>query len=139
MGRSVAVPRNAVATVYIPAEPDQFDDYMDWADFLDDIRAVVRGKYPSMDNADRWLEREEHVIAENAHGDVVLCEYCGMVSVSLVPTEAGYPYESEQNLHDGWCRQVEDGFRGALNTAFGGYVRTGTMSNGVSVYQKAGV
>lgn len=136
MGRSVSVPTYAVSTAYISLG-DSMDTH-DWDWFVDDIRAVLKHRYPSLSDADRWLGREDHVIASNCHADIVLCEYCGLVSLSIVPTqEDGWHYGPEQNLHDAWCNQVADGFRAVIAANWPTYNRIGTMSNGVSVYQPA--
>ena len=139
MGRSVSTPSNASVTVYL--DMGELDGPDDWDGFIDGLRDVVRTKYPTMEDDDRWLDREDHVIASNAHADLVVCEYCGCVSVSLVPTQerSGY-YPEQQNLHDAWCEQVAVNFRDLLHRAFpdSAMGRIGTMSNGVSVYQKIG-
>ena len=80
MGRSVAVPGDASATVYFVFEGE---DRQDWDSFIDGIREACEPlKFPK---ADRWVDRELRVVAENpARGAIVVAEYLGLVSVSLV-------------------------------------------------------
>jgi len=135
MGRSVAVPSNAVATVYVQ---HGCEEEYEWGDWVEDVRNVIRADYPSFDHEDRWVDREERAILSNCHADVVVAEYCGLASISLVPTAESFGYECEQNLHDAWCAQIEDRWRERINTAFGGLQKLGTMSNGETVYRKVG-
>lgn len=137
MGRSVSVPSGASQTVYI--ELDQDEDF--WEDFIDGLKYTICKHWPSFDDCDRWTEREAHAILENGHADIVVCEYCGLVSVSLVPVDGHYGrggyYDGLGDLHNHWVNQIGDRFAEVLNETYNGLNRIGTMSNGVSVYQRA--
>ena len=133
MGRSVSVPHNAVCTAYVHLEAE---DEFAWEDFTDDLWHTLRSKYKSLQPDDRWVGREDKVHWSNAHADIVLAEYCGLVSVSLVPTEdTYYPYD-EQGLHRAWCEQVSKGFLDLINSSFGGLRRIGSASNGEAFFQR---
>lgn len=138
MGRSVAVPAHATETVYLDMRDDLNDEW-DWDDFIDDLRAVVRERYPTFEDAKTWVGRECLAILENQHAYIVVSEYCGCVSVSLLPRAGelemdGWAY----NLSSAWCRQIESRWREYLESRYSqsAMQRMCTMANGVSVYQK---
>ena len=139
MGRSVAVPSDAAETVYIAILDTEYDDGpFGFDDLIGDIQAAVRKRYPSFENADGWLGNEERVIARNDHALIVLCEYCGLASVSLVPNpDAGAEGE---DLARAWCEQVGRNWRARLEQAFSPHAvrRVATASNGESFYKRAG-
>jgi hypothetical protein len=136
IGRSVPVPCEAEAVVFI-----RYDhDFKDWEDFTDDVRGVILERFPSMGIAERRAGDEECVVLENGHAAVVLCQYGGIASVSLVPRDKrgwGLPDEG-YNLAVSWCRRVSTAFRSHLTERFFGQaVRyMGTFSNGGSVYER---
>lgn len=137
MGRSVSVPSGAVATVYLDGL--DIEDELFWEDFVDSVQFTVSRRYPSFETADHWVDDEEKAILENEHAIVVLAEYCGCVSVSLVPKDQGDGLWGDHAASaEAWCRQVADNWRQALQEAFPerAMVRIGGMSNGVSVYRK---
>jgi hypothetical protein len=135
MGRSVAVPSDAIATVYVD---HGCEDPIDWDDWVEDVRNVIRSDYPSFSVDDRWVGQEERAILSNCRADVVVAEYCGLASISLVPTEESLAYLSEQNLHDAWCEQIEARWTERINAAFNGLRKVATFSNGESVYERVG-
>jgi len=135
MGRSVSVPSGAVATVYLHVS--DIEDEWQFEDLREDLRGVIRGRYPSFDECDRWIGREDHAILDNYHSFTVLAAYGGCVSISLVPKN--YQYDDRlEAIAEAWCYQVADKWRETLQKAFPdqAMVRQGTMSNGVSVYRK---
>lgn len=132
MGRSVCVPCEAVEVVYID---HQASEDFEWQDFVEDVRAVVRERYPSFEDEDRWADREERIILENGHAKIVLCEYCGLASVSLVPRHQGDNlWGDEAALAEAWCHRVARGFREHLHSRYPerALTRLGTFSNGES-------
>lgn len=134
MGRSVSVPHNAVATAFIHLD---LEDEFAWEDFTDDLWHTLRSKYKSLRPDDRWVGREEKVLLSNDHADVVLAEYCGLVSVSLVPKD--FPYDDTAHLRtlsEAWCSQVADGFLDLINSTFGGLRHIGTACNGEAFFQR---
>lgn len=145
MGRSVAVPTSAICTVFLHDPAGQLealdDDYPDlWEDFIAYLIVSIEDRFPSMQEDDRGVGRELRVVASNAHADVVVGEYCGCVSVSLVPDrrlEDKGDYAS-YNLACGWSNRVAESFRKCVEGAFPSSAMRllGTMSNGVSAYQR---
>jgi len=141
MGRSVSVPSGAIATVYIDHQvgEDGWEgfDGLDWEDFTEDVRNVVTERYASFEECDRWLDCEDRAILENGHAYIVLCEYCGLASVSLVPRDdRGYP---EDLLHGAWCQQIARNWHAHMVKRYPdrALVKQGTMGNGVGVYERA--
>lgn len=137
MGRSVACPSRAECTVF--AEHNR-EDQDDWNDLLDDLRCVLKRAFPSFNDADRLAGREEHIILENMHATVVVCEYCGVISVSLVPDEWDeWEWHRIVNLSGPWCYQITKRFRKVVGNVLGETMTPiATMSNGERVYQRDG-
>jgi len=142
MGRSVSVPHNAVCTAFIHLDHDHEDpdeSFFCWEAFIDNLEWTLRKKYKSLEKDDHWVGREDHVILSNSHGLVSVAEYCGLVSVSLVPCNEDYGYtdsEALNNLHEAWCSQVSDGFLDLINSSFGGLRHIGTASNGEAFFER---
>ena len=132
MGQSVSVPHDATRTIYFHS--DAIDQW-EWDDTIDNLRSIIREAYPSFEDADRWHDREERIVLNNWHAVIVVAEYCGCVSVSIVPDESD-DWDGFDGLRAAWCEQVGDRWADLLNRAFGGMVKIGTFSNGESVYQK---
>lgn len=134
MGRSVSVPSGAKSVVYLQYEGEES---FEWNDFRDDIACVLQRRFPSLEDCKGWLDREERIFLENRHANVVIAEYCGCVSVSLVPKESEY-YEPTP-LAVAWCEQVANSFEATIQKAFPETAlrRLGHMSNGCSVYELA--
>jgi hypothetical protein len=130
VGRSVSIPSGAVAVFYTEAD---WADEFEYQGFIDDLRGILPAAYPSLDGADGWLDREDHIILENGHARVTVSEYCGLVAVALVPKTC----TDRPEIAKAWCRQVADGFKQALNRAYPGLNRVGVMSNGEAVYRRA--
>lgn len=137
MGRSVSVPRNAVWTVYLDGscecEPGDYCDCFEY--LLDDIRQSIKGRYPSFEDSDCWLGREDHGVLENRHGHITVSEYCGLVALCFVPREEHYNDNAgSYALRQHFGEQIEAGVR----KLYPGHLRKlGTFSNGESIYQRA--
>lgn len=130
MGRSVSVPSNAVSTVYIhldePLDPDFGRD-----EFVDDLRIVIREHYPSFADDSKWVGREERSILRNDHARIVVAEYCGVVSVSLVPDD-----DYRAVMAESWCRSIALRWYTRVNAAYSNAMqKVCTMSNGESVFR----
>lgn len=164
MGRSVWTHNDAIATVYRTIEnvmyicsdcetennenapdcpgcgADLYDESGESAQFefdclVDDIRGSFKRKFPSMRNCDHWPERESRAIVENDHCMIVISEYCGLVSIGVVPTglwEAYYTPNSAPLAFD-WATRYAAPF---LRQAFGQLRKIGTASNGESFYER---
>lgn len=130
MGRSVSTHRNAVATVFLHLE---IDEEFSWDDFIDDLRDnVIVPKYPSLENCNRWLDREDHIILQNCYCEVSVSEYCGCVAICLAPRDG------DDGWNEAWTCRAAKNFERIVTKAFksSAMTRLGTMSNGESVFRK---
>lgn len=126
MGRSVSYPHGAVVT-FTNVEFDDHDAEFQWDDLVYDFRQHLKYLFPSVENADDWIGREDHVLAENGHAQFGMSEYCGLVSYWMVPKEDGYHMELSQR----WVEQVSDKF----TSNFGTLKKVGVFSNGGGIYE----
>lgn len=130
MGRSVSTHRHSVCTVYLHPEFEDGDDFA-WTDFVDCLREVLQEKFPSLRNADRWLDREDHIILENSRVEVSVSEYCGLVSVCLAPID------DCNGFHVAVAERLAGSFQKCLHKAFGKLAlrSIGRASNGEQFFQ----
>lgn len=147
MGRSVSVPSRAVEAFFLDwldFEPDEEgfepDPEFEWDCLIEDLRENVFGRFQSVVAADWWLDREDHVIAENELAAFGVSEYCGLASVWVVAKTQDFHWSRdhyyEPNL-DGlahrWIAQVwpkvEEMFPYRLGLM-------GRFSNGEAVYHR---
>lgn len=131
MGRSVSVPSGAVNVAY--RDVMDLHDPWEWEDFLGVVQELAMINWPTVWKADRWIGREDHVIAENKFCEIGVSEYCGVASIWMLPKENSVS-ESEVNLARHWVEKVSSTF----HKEFGEYQRIGVMSNGESVYTELG-
>lgn len=109
--------------------------HIDGDDFdmlIDDFRDQLRVLFPSVVSADHWIDREDHVLAENRLAYFGMSKYCGLVAYWIVPK--GYHSGDEQieALATSWVRKAADKFV----AAFGELSKVGSMSNGEGVYRR---
>ena len=69
---------------------------------------------------------EDHAILENGHCYIGVSEYCGLVSIWLVPKDE-YP-----DLSQKWCDQIGNKFY----NLFSEYKHVATFSNGEAIYER---
>lgn len=137
MGRSVMTYGDN--NVYLNLETYHMECH-DWQYFYENLLDVIQEKYPSMDSIideNKWYGREGRIIAQNNHSQIIVCSYFNMVSVNICVQDDAGDYNLE-NIAQRWCDSVTDNIAKLLNKS--GYEvlnRLGTMSNGVSVYEKA--
>jgi hypothetical protein len=126
MGRSVDTVTNAVEVVFIHQD---FEDSFAWEDFIEDVKAIISRRYPSFVACDKWDDREQKRILENGFARIVVCEYCGVVSINLASIDNNV-------LGENWCKQIAKGFKGLLDKTFFLITPLGRFSNGETVYEK---
>lgn len=135
MGRSVSYPAGAIAAFRtIDEEPDDMG-FNDLDEIIDNYREWIKNVFPSFEDADKWVGREDRAIAENRFAYFGISEYCGLVALWLVKKDFDTYYADEagaSNLADRWLAQVEAKFR----RIFGEYEKLGSMSNGEGVYRR---
>lgn len=125
MSRSVFVPWGAVNVAYAAFEcsdcPEEFSDSLVNAEY------ALREKYPSLEAARGWIGNEGRVFLENSFARIVVAEYCGLVSISAVPT--GNP------LAPAWCAKLD---LDCAAECFGPVLRKlGSASNGEAFFKPA--
>ena len=106
---------------------------LDW--FVENIQEVIKTKYKSFTDDDSWVDRELHSVLENDFAQVIVFEYCGLVSISLVPKELDTYYDNTQNLANSWCDKVSDNFIKLISDNFKSLNHLGTFSNRESVFE----
>jgi len=107
----------------------------DWEDFKSWLMDTAQEQWPSLEECDKWIGREDLALLCNSHVYFGISEYCGLVAIWMVDrrdTDGYQTYEEgERNLARRWVDQVADKF----DALFGEYNRLGTMSNGEGVFQ----
>ncbi len=140
MGRSVSSLSRATHLTYVhlPDEDGEENGYLDFSELLDDMREALSEALPSLDDADRWDGREDHIIAENRLVEVAVSEYCGLMCVSARPRQwEGYRGEPTEAMGEHWLDQVWPKVEKVASYYGVRLNRLGGMSNGESVYAKA--
>lgn len=132
MGRSVYVPSGAEAVAYASVEcEDQFEFDM----LKEALVYSLEVAFPSVSEDDGYVGREGVVIASNRLVKFVVAEYCGLMSVSVVPNDDEY-YERGK----GFANRINAKFQKVVAGVCGAvYYKLGSFSNGEGVYQKAEV
>jgi len=123
--------------------PDVWSDprEWEWEDFVEGIREGLRERYPSFEDADRWIGSEVHVIAENGHAYVAVSSYCGLFAVSIGAREPDYDYyvhPGAAELSHAWAKRNADGMAEAIrkDVYLEEYGLAARFSNGEALYAK---
>ena len=153
MGRSVSVPCRAFAVVYEditwvgyrneddegnPIEEPEFDEVlgqMDWEDWVECQKEKVKAIFPSMEDCNEWIDREDHAVLQNRFAYFGISEYLGCASLWLVlkdNLDSYYSHENLVGLAEQWSKKAEVKFEKEMGTM----VRVGGFSNGESVYER---
>ena len=136
MGRSVDYDSDAIAVAYVDGSDIQ--DSFEFDEYIESVQDYVKELWPSFDAEDRWIGRELRLIAENSMAYIAVSEYCGLISLSLVPKTEQYlnSYYSDEvalaNLTGAWTARIAPKFMKSFNQ----FNRLGSFSNGESVYQR---
>ena len=134
MGRNVMTVNDAVV-VYVNL--GDIEDGDDFQNFIDQVRWAVCEKWPSFFEVDKWDGREEHRILENEFARIVVCEYCGVASINLAVCTSLWQYTPDYTpLAEHWVEQVASNFCKWMGGHFDCLAKAGTMSNGVSVFER---
>ena len=155
MARSVSHHPAAVEVVYLRGiifesdiiypEGHDFDsdeqpqyDYLDFSEFLDELKKVLHKSFSSLRHCDRWIGNENHVILENGPAEVSVAEYCGLISVSLAPKDGSdEDYDQETGRNAIWSGRVANHFRECLHKRYKPFalILLGTASNGEAFFR----
>lgn len=149
MGRSVSSPSNTAALCFRdvswvgqktdPETGEETGEYCqdqascDWGFIVNNFRRQLQER--GFDEADEWLDREDHVLAASEHFKAGISEYCGCASLWLVPQ-----YEDPEEMADYGVEPMEPLREAALVAwfaeTFGEMRKVGTFSNGEAVFEK---
>lgn len=139
MARSVSYATGASWVLY--AIPDHGDDEemdeLDWDDFIGNLRAEFKAAFPSLDDTDEWLDREDHAILENRFAYIGVSEYMGLASVWGVARTNDYGGFETEALAENWLNQIRPKAEHLLDRFSTRLAKMGTFSNGESVYMEA--
>ena len=149
MGRSVSSPYQASVTLFrhievqawededddgntVMREPTEDDYAWEFEGLVDWIKEDCKAMWPSFRDHDAWLDREDHVLLQNDHAWIGISEYCGLVSIWIVPRTEDHGYYSTANLCAHWCEQI----RAKFTAKFSQLQSLGHASNGEQFFQK---
>lgn len=136
MSRSVSVPSHAEVVAYTNIDDFGEGRREEMQDRVIDLRAALHKEFPSVTKDDRWLGNEDRVVASNSHAYFGLSEYCGLVSVWIVPREANYGNRND-SLKLKWIASIDDKFHAIVRDVFGGELRRlGSASNGEAFFER---
>lgn len=131
MGRSVSFANDSEQVEYATFYADfefEFDDC------LCNLRDVAQRRYKSLSRCDEWLGREDHAVLENDHAYIGVSEYCGLVSIWVVPKGADR-YSDPSGLAIHWCNQID--LRPLANCFGQRLISRGMFSNGEQIFAPA--
>ena len=137
MGRSVMTYGNN--NIFINIDTEEMESH-DWDYFYENLLDVIQEKYPSLESIideDKFYGREGRIIARNNHSEIIVCSYYNMLSINICVQDDAWDYNL-QNIAGRWCDSVENNIAKLLKKAGYNVLNyVGTMSNGVSIYEKA--
>lgn len=141
MGRSVSYASGSEVVIYSYAD-EVFDDDGNFCEYatqdnfdfaVDYLKDASIEAFPSLSVCDKWLGREDHAILENQLVYVGLSEYCGVVSVWVVPKE-----DEHYAFGVAFANKIEAKLKQIVQDAFGVRLnKVGHFSNGEAVFNKA--
>ncbi len=133
MSRSVWTHSDSLETVFFALEFDEDDSDFVWSDLMEDIRETLKAKFPSFENANSWPERESYCLLENDYAQIVLSEYCGLVSLGVVPYVNSDYNDYRENFGPAWCSKNVAPF---LRKTWGRLRHIATASNGEAFFER---
>ena len=153
MGRSVSVPRNAVAVAYADIsemgyifEDEQGNELdepefssslyeMEFEDFKQDFVNVCIELFPSLRPEEKWLGDELLSLLENRLANFGISSYMDLCALWVCPVENDYNYSDSYNIEplaQKWCMSIKDKFE----STFGTLDKLGTFSNGEAIFKR---
>jgi uncharacterized protein (DUF111 family) len=145
MGRSVSYLSNALRVNYFnwpTLETGEGEDveveYEDGQFVIEDIQQTIISQWPEFEEANRWADREDHIILEGYGVEIALSEYCGLASLSVRVDESKADYCSTDEEYEQCVaaakKWVDDNWDEATKY-WNLYRKIGTFSNGESIYE----
>lgn len=120
--------------------PEAFYDELRWVweDFVSGIQYGLSKHYESFDDADEWVGRELRTISQNSMTEIVVSEYCGLASVSIVARYDEGCYDGQDGLREWWTRRMAPHIAQVIRESV--YLdelnQIGRFSNGECVYKR---
>lgn len=140
MGRSVSYARGSEVVIYSHVD-DVFDDEGNYDEFssqfafdsaLEYLVDSSLEAFPSLEKCDKWLGREDHALLENKLVYVGLSEYCGLISVWVVPKDDEY-----YAFGVAFANKIKSKLNQVVENAFGVRLnKVGQFSNGEAVFNQ---
>jgi hypothetical protein len=141
----------SIETVYLAPQfvnhdaPDSEENggYYDFDEFLEDLGNVVQEKYPSftkLGKDSKEDERECFIVLENGAAQISVSEYCGLISVGLVPRAVDWGYDNSARVNamrQNWTAQIAANFKKHLHKRFSesALISQGHASNGEQFFR----
>ena len=138
MSHSVSYPNDCHAVCY--QNVSLLEDQWEWQDFIEDLRPRAKEVWPSLEDCDRWLDREDHALLSNIHAYIGISEYGGLAAIWLKSRAfdrySNYHGDDQvhANLADHWCKSIIPRFE----QMFAEYQLIGRASNGEAFYRRIG-
>lgn len=127
MSRSVAYLSGADAVAYLSGH--ELEDEWQWAEFKEEITSRLCALFPSLTECSNWDGQETEIFLANAHAEIGISEYNGLVSISLRAVEDD-GYDNQFGLHAAWTERAADKFK-----SLGNLTKVGSFSNGEAVFK----
>ena len=139
MSRSVSYANGSEVVLYSYLEvgSDDYPDDFAYEDAIEALRYGLKKAFPTMEDCEEWLGREDLAIAENRFVYVGVSEYCGLVSIWVKPKEDDYlPYVG--NFAPTYALGLENKLKDVVRGAFGMRLnKVGAFSNGEALFEPA--
>ena len=141
MGRSVSYANGSEVVIYshvdaVYDDDGNYDDFLSqlaWDDAIDNLKYEAQEAFPSLEVCDEWLDREDHAILENQLVYIGVSEYCGLVSIWVVPKE-----DEHYAFGVAFANKIEAKLNQIVKNAFGLRLnQVGRFSNGEAVFNVA--
>lgn len=129
MGRSVSYPSDATTVLFVREEDPDDVFFFEYA--IEEFKSLMTKYFKSLGETDVWVGEEDHAVLENNLAYFGISEYCGMLSLWVLPKE------NFINLSVNWTNQIANKFKKAVKNSFGEvYVARASFSDGTTLYEK---
>ena len=119
-------------------ETEEYDEFIageTYADTIQYIQDTLTEKFPSLDEADEWEGREDHIIVNSGFVNVAVSEYCGLMAIS-VACAYEYDFYDDRDL-TGFADRMTSTVGAFVEKTLGTLKKVGGFSDGTSVYETA--
>jgi hypothetical protein len=140
MGRSVSFANGSEVIIYshiedIYDDDDNFDEYATQDNFdsaVEYLKETTIEAFPSLSECNVWLGNEDHAILENQLVYIGLSEYCGLISVWVVPKD-----DELYAFGVAFAQKIKSKLNNIVKNAFGIQLKqVGRFSNGEALFER---